>query len=90
MCCRKSCRRCSARYPDLRIELRETQTKMLLEELIARRRSTCVMLALPVDESRRSRRMPLFDDPFLLAVPAGDKRSETARCQRRATSTSSG
>ena len=33
----KCCRRCSARYPELRIELRETQTQMLLDELRAAR-----------------------------------------------------
>ena len=33
MCCRASCRALQRRYPDLRLELRETQTKMLLDEL---------------------------------------------------------
>ena len=30
-----------------------------------------------------SKRLPLFDDPFLLAVPAGDARSDTARVDAR-------
>ena len=57
-------------YPQLRLEVRETQTKTLLDELVAGELDT-VMLAMPVDgadiETRR-----LFDDPFLLAVPAAD------------------
>ena len=39
-----------ARYPDLRIELRETQTKTLLDELV-RGALDVVMLALPVADS---------------------------------------
>ena len=69
------------RYPDLQIELRETQTKALLEELIAGTLDV-VMLALPVDESEIAT-MPLFDDPFVLAVPASDNRSETKRVSAR-------
>jgi LysR family transcriptional regulator, hydrogen peroxide-inducible genes activator len=62
------------RYPELRVELRETQTKGLMEELAAGSLDV-VMLALPVAETEiESAR--LFDDPFLLAVPATDKRSE--------------
>jgi len=57
-------------YPQLRLEVRETQTKTLLNELVTGELDT-VMLAMPVDgtdiETRR-----LFDDPFLLAVPAAD------------------
>ncbi len=40
--------RLQAKYPRLRLELRETQTKMLLEEL-ARGELDCVMLALPAE-----------------------------------------
>jgi LysR family hydrogen peroxide-inducible transcriptional activator len=65
------------RYPDLRIELRETQTKSLLDEL-ARGSLDAVMLALPVHEAEIET-IRLFDDPFLLGVPAGDPRPETAR-----------
>jgi LysR family hydrogen peroxide-inducible transcriptional activator len=62
-------------YPDLRIELRETQTKVLLDEL-ARGALDVVMLALPVPEDTEVATLPLFEDPFLLAVPVGDNRPE--------------
>jgi LysR family hydrogen peroxide-inducible transcriptional activator len=65
------------RYPDLRIELRETQTKVLLEEL-NHGVLDVAMLALPVTESGLET-LKLFDDAFLLAVPAADPRPETAR-----------
>jgi LysR family transcriptional regulator, hydrogen peroxide-inducible genes activator len=58
------------KYPQLRLEVRETQTKLLLDEL-TRGELDCVMLALPVDGTDVET-LPLFDDPFLLAVPAGD------------------
>ncbi len=58
-------------HPQLRLELRETQTKVLLEEL-ARGELDCVMLALPA-EGADVETLRLFDDPFLLAVPAADK-----------------
>jgi LysR family transcriptional regulator, hydrogen peroxide-inducible genes activator len=60
------------RCPELRVELRESQTKVLLDEL-TRGALDLVMLALPVAEGELEA-MPLFDDPFLLAVPAGDPR----------------
>jgi LysR family hydrogen peroxide-inducible transcriptional activator len=63
-------------HPDLRIELRETQTKGLLEELIAGELDV-VMLALPVGE-HEVETLRLFEDPFLLAVPAADPRREDA------------
>ena len=65
------------RYPDLRIELRETQTKVLLDEL-ARGSLDAAMLALPVPETDMET-MALFDDPFLFAVPGSDPRPETTR-----------
>jgi LysR family hydrogen peroxide-inducible transcriptional activator len=57
-------------FPQLRLELRETQTKVLLEEL-SRGELDCVLLALPA-EGADVETLTLFDDPFLLAVPAGD------------------
>jgi LysR family hydrogen peroxide-inducible transcriptional activator len=66
-----------ARYPDLTVELRETQTKILMEEL-AGGDLDLVMLALPVADAELET-MRLFDDPFLLAVPAGDPLPKTAR-----------
>jgi len=65
------------RYPDLEIKLRETQTTMLLEEL-CRAALDVVMLALPAANSEIET-IRLFDDPFLLAVPATDNRPENAR-----------
>jgi LysR family hydrogen peroxide-inducible transcriptional activator len=65
------------RHPDLRIDLRETQTGVLLDELV-RGSLDVVMLALPVQEADIES-MKLFDDPFLLAVPASDPRPETAQ-----------
>lgn len=61
-----------AEYPRLRLEVRETQTKMLLEELV-RGELDGVMWALPV-EGADIETLQLFDDPFLLAVPAADER----------------
>jgi LysR family hydrogen peroxide-inducible transcriptional activator len=57
--------------PQLRLEVRETQTKLLLEEL-ARGELDTVMLALPVDGADVET-LTLFDDPFVLAVPASEK-----------------
>jgi LysR family hydrogen peroxide-inducible transcriptional activator len=64
------------RCPQLRVELRESQTKVLLNEL-TRGALDLVMLALPVAEGELEA-MPLFDDPFLLAVPAGDPHPKSA------------
>jgi LysR family hydrogen peroxide-inducible transcriptional activator len=58
------------KYPQLRLEVRETQTRTLLEELIGSELD-CAMLALPVD-THEVATAPLFDDAFLLAVPAAD------------------
>jgi len=57
-------------HPKLRLEVRETQTKMLLEEL-GGGALDAVMLALPV-EGAEVEMLALFDDAFLLAVPAAD------------------
>jgi len=59
-----------ARYPLLRLEVRETQTKQLLGEL-ASGDIDCVMLALPAEDAD-AETLPLFTDAFLLAVPAAD------------------
>jgi LysR family transcriptional regulator, hydrogen peroxide-inducible genes activator len=65
------------RYPELRVELRETQTKSLIEEL-HRGTLDVIMLALPLGEPEIET-IQLFEDAFVLAVPAGDPRPETAR-----------
>jgi LysR family hydrogen peroxide-inducible transcriptional activator len=64
--------RLQAKYPRLRMDVRETQTKVLVEELL-RGELDCVMLALPVEGADLDT-LRLFDDPFLLAVPAADER----------------
>jgi LysR family hydrogen peroxide-inducible transcriptional activator len=63
------------RHGELRIELRETQTRTLLDEL-TRGELDAVMLALPVNEGDIETHA-LFDDPFLLAVPASDAPPES-------------
>jgi LysR family hydrogen peroxide-inducible transcriptional activator len=62
--------RLQAAYPRLRLEVRETQTRTLIDEL-SRGELDCVMLALPA-EGADVETLALFDDPFLLALPAGD------------------
>jgi LysR family hydrogen peroxide-inducible transcriptional activator len=69
------------RFPDLQVELRETQTDTLMSELV-RGSLDAVLLALPVDVSDIET-LALFDDPFLLAIPAGDPRSDRARIDAR-------
>ena len=64
------------RHPDLRVELRETQTHALIEEL-HRGALDVIMLALPVHDAEIAS-LRLFDDPFLLAVPSTDNRPESA------------
>jgi len=58
-------------YPRLRLEVRETQTKVLLDEL-AGGALDCVMLALPA-EGADFDTLVLFEDRFLLAAPSADK-----------------
>jgi LysR family transcriptional regulator, hydrogen peroxide-inducible genes activator len=69
------------RHPDLTVELRETQTKNLVEELVSGSLDA-IMLALPVMDAEIET-IRLFDDPFLLAVPAKDPLPETARVSAR-------
>jgi LysR family hydrogen peroxide-inducible transcriptional activator len=65
------------RFPDLRLELRETQTRQLVED-IKRGTLDTAMLALPVGEPDIDT-IELFEDLFLLAVPSDDPRVETKR-----------
>lgn len=64
-------------YPQLRLDVRETLTKLLVGELVAGNLDV-VLLALPV-EGADVETLPLFDDPFLLAVPAEDPMPEQGR-----------
>jgi LysR family hydrogen peroxide-inducible transcriptional activator len=66
-----------SRFPELQLELRETQTRQLIED-IKSGALDAAMLALPVAEPDIET-MALFEDLFLLAVPASDPRQETAR-----------
>jgi LysR family transcriptional regulator, hydrogen peroxide-inducible genes activator len=59
-----------ARYPELHIELRETQTRTLIDELMSGELDV-ILLALPLAEAEIDT-LRLFEDPFLLAVPAND------------------
>jgi LysR family transcriptional regulator, hydrogen peroxide-inducible genes activator len=70
-----------ANYPDLTVELRETQTKVLLDEL-AGGDLDAVMLALPLPDAEIES-IRLFDDAFLLAVPANDPLPRNARVNPR-------
>lgn len=53
-------------YPSLDLQIRETQTNVLVDEL-ARGDLDAVLLALPVEHAQLEA-MPLFDDRFLIAV----------------------
>ena len=68
-------------HGELRVELRETQTHNLMEEL-GRGALDAALLALPVEETAIET-MTLFDDPFLLAIPANDARIGRARIDAR-------
>ena len=58
------------RYPALRLDVRETQTQVLVEELSGGALD-CLLLALPIEASDIET-TSLFDDRFLLATPASD------------------
>jgi LysR family hydrogen peroxide-inducible transcriptional activator len=66
-----------SRFPELQLELRETQTRQLVED-IKSGTLDAAMLALPVTEPDIDT-IALFEDLFLLAVPATDPRRENAR-----------
>ena len=65
------------RFPELRLELRETQTRQLVED-IKSGTLDAAMLALPVGEPDINT-IVLFEDLFLLAVPSDDPRAEATR-----------
>jgi len=64
-------------YPQLRLDVRETLTKVLMSELAAGNLDV-VLLALPV-EGADMEILQLFEDPFLLAVPADDPMPQQRR-----------
>jgi LysR family hydrogen peroxide-inducible transcriptional activator len=66
-----------SRFPELQLELRETQIRQLVED-IKGGALDAAMLALPVGEPDIDT-IAMFEDLFLLAVPASDPRSEVTR-----------
>lgn len=73
-----------AQCPKLKLELRETQTDVLLDEL-SRGSLDVLLLALPAGDGELET-LWLFDDPFLLAVPAGDPLPARTRVNARVVS----
>jgi LysR family hydrogen peroxide-inducible transcriptional activator len=69
------------RYPELSLELIESQTRTLLGEL-RRGALDVLLLALPVDQADLET-LPMFEDHFLLAVPADDPLPERSRACTR-------
>jgi len=68
-------------HPEVRLDLIESQTKTLLTEL-SHGALDVILLALPIDKPDLET-LPLFDDCFLLAVPAEDPLPERARVNTR-------
>ncbi|WP_291864022.1 LysR substrate-binding domain-containing protein [Bradyrhizobium sp.] len=66
-----------SRFPELQLELRETQTRQLIDDINSGALDAA-MLALPAAGPDIDA-IALFEDPFLLAVPASDPRQATAR-----------
>jgi LysR family hydrogen peroxide-inducible transcriptional activator len=64
-------------FPDLRLELRETQTRQLVDD-VKSGALDAAMLALPLSEPDIDTAV-LFNDVFLLAVPADDPRPADQR-----------
>jgi LysR family transcriptional regulator, hydrogen peroxide-inducible genes activator len=69
------------RFPQLRLDLQETQTRLLVQELL-RGTLDAILLALPLERPALET-LPLFDDRFLLAVPAEDPLPEHGRVSAR-------
>src|SRR3981081_475960 len=65
------------RFPELRLELRETQTRQLVEDIKSGTLDAAI-LPLPGGEPDIVT-IALFEDLFLLAVPSGDPRPEATR-----------
>lgn len=66
-----------SQFPELELELRETQTRLLVEE-VKGGMLDAAMLALPLGEPDIDT-LELFNDLFLLAVPASDPRPRGRR-----------
>ena len=70
-----------AKYPELRLQLREEKTEVLLA-LIAKGKLDAALLALDA-QLGDVESAPLFDDAFVLAMPAGHKLAKRARVTER-------
>ena len=68
-------------FPELRLELRETQTRQLVDE-VKGGALDAAMLALPLGEPDIDT-VALFEDLFLLAVPSQDPRPQHGRIKAR-------
>jgi LysR family hydrogen peroxide-inducible transcriptional activator len=68
-------------FPELRLELRETQTRQLVDE-VKSGALDAAMLALPLGEPDIDT-LVLFEDLFLLAVPSDDPRPQHGRIRAR-------
>ena len=66
-----------AAYPDLSLRIRESQTQQIVDELLDGTLDL-LLLALPI-ENREIETVTLFDDPFVLAVPAAHQISAKVR-----------
>ncbi|HEY0331942.1 MAG TPA: LysR substrate-binding domain-containing protein [Rhodopseudomonas sp.] len=68
-------------FPELRLELRESQTRSLVGD-IKSGALDAALLALPLEDAELDA-LALFEDLFLLAVPADDPRPDTTRVAAR-------
>lgn len=67
-------------YPGLELQVRETQTMPLTDELIEGKLDV-LLLALPINHSEIET-LPLFDDRFLLAMPTSRRLSSRVRATK--------
>ena len=81
MCFRACCPNCNAVTQACASSCAKTQTRNLMDEL-ARGSLDAALLALPIEEGDFETRA-LFEDPFLLAVPAADRRNVRTRIDPR-------
>jgi LysR family hydrogen peroxide-inducible transcriptional activator len=65
-------------YPELRLDVRESQTQNLLGEL-SRGEIDAAMVALPLEGDQSFETLPLIEDCFLLAVPAAEPRFRSSK-----------
>lgn len=71
-------RRVADAHPDLELYLREDRTEPLVAQLLTGDLDL-LLLALPLDRAGVEE-LPLYDEPFLLAVPDGHRLARRKRC----------